>query len=123
MKVLKLHHPKGHPYWAQGEYSIELPNGEFFDIYKNKDKVPKEHYYGMFGQYGNFAHMIVVKNNGIYWQICTSSSGGGKQPVYDPFKIIDSSEYDKIEYVGEKLIMSETLKQDLLDNDIKIYKP
>jgi hypothetical protein len=27
MKILKLHHPTGHPYWQADEYKIEMPDG------------------------------------------------------------------------------------------------
>jgi len=32
MRTIKLHHPTGHPYWNEKQFSIEMPNGEMFDL-------------------------------------------------------------------------------------------
>lgn len=109
MRVLKLHHPTGHPYWNQGEFDVELPNGEMYDLSRHSQ---------------NFGHgyKIDIKEDGIYYVLHFVGSGYGKIPCTDgrfpPIKIVDSSEYDKIEYVGEELVISEELRNDLIENKI-----
>lgn len=108
MKILKLHNPTGHPYWQADEYGIELPDGTFYD--------KSQHHPGFGG-----GHKIKVQPDGIYYQQCYSSSGGGKTEATDRFPavlIVSKNQYDKIEYVGAKLEMSETLKNDLIENNI-----
>lgn len=95
LRVLKLHHPTGHPYWQADEFDIELPDGTF---YNKKYCDP---------------HRIIVEVDGIYYQRCGASSGGGKTNYKEPFKIIDSIEYDVVHYEGTPLIMSETLVNDI----------
>ncbi len=113
MRILILHHPKGHPYWQEGEFKIELPNGGIYDKRQHSAGIPT--YAEKDPEYCS-SHRIVVKEDGIYFQHCGASSGGGKQDYKQPFKIIDKSEYDKIEFAGTPLEMSETLLNDLAEN-------
>lgn len=110
MRVLKLIHPTGHPYWQAGEFQIIMPDGNKYPMHEHQQ---------------NFAHgyKIEVRPDGIYYVLHFCSSGGGKVPCpvdgrYPPLKIIASSEYDKIEYVGEQLKLSDTLKADLAENGL-----
>ena len=70
-------------------------------------------------QLGN-DYMIEVKPDGIYYQQMTSSSGTGRIKVKSRPRdlIIPSSEYDSIEYVGEEMVISEHLRNDLKENGI-----
>lgn len=98
LRVLKLHHPKGHPYWAKNEFKVELPNGRFIDT------TPLFNHNGNYGGYE-----IFEKEGNIYFVQCGSSSGFGKQRHKEIKKIVDKSEYDILEYVGEELTMSKEL--------------
>jgi len=108
-RILKLHNPTGNPYWNAGEYKIEMPNGEMYPIQKHHQD---------FGH----GYKIEIKEDGIYYVLHFCGSGYGKVPCtdgrYPPLKIISSSEYDKIEYVGEELKISDNLKNDLMQNGI-----
>lgn len=108
MRIVKLHEPTGHPFWQEGEYSVELPDGKMYDMSKHSRD---------FGH----GYRIKILPTGIYYQLCYCGSGYGKKDAIDRFPpelIISSKDYDKIEYVGQPLVMSETLKQDLRDNQI-----
>lgn len=108
MRTLKLHHPTGHPYWQRDEYTIELPDGTIYD--KTVD----------YKKYRGDAHRIIVKKDGIYYQHCGASSGGGKTNYKEPWKIVDASQYNNIEYIGEPLVMSQTLLDDLKENEMEL---
>lgn len=106
-RILKLHNPTGHPYWNRDEYKVELPNGEMLQI---------DHLY-----YDGGGYRIYESKEGVYLQPCICGSGYGKvdwegMPVV---LIVLKREYDKIEYVGSPLVMSEELKSDLKDNQIE----
>ena len=105
MRILKLHHPTGHPYWKKDEYKVELPNGEKIN--------PENHIKDNYGGY-----RIYWDEKGIWVQICSKGSGYGKKDRtgMPPILLVSSIEYDKIEFVGKELIMSETLKQELAEN-------
>lgn len=110
MRVLKMVHPDGHPYWDGGEFSIIMPDGEYYPMGNHRQ---------------NFGHgyRLEVRGDGIYYQLQYCGSGYGKTDAVDRFpikKIISSSEYDSIEYVGTSKAMSEELKNDLQENGIKI---
>jgi len=103
-------HPDGHPYWDGGELSIIMPDGEYYPMGNHRQ---------------NFGHgyRLEVRGDGIYYQLQYCGSGYGKTDAVDRFpikKIISSSEYDSIEYVGTSKAMSEELKNDLQENGIKI---
>ena len=106
MRTLKLVHPNGHAYWNEGEFKIILPNGLVYPIEKHKE---------------NFGHgyKIEVRQDGIYYILHFCGSGYGKVPCtdgrYPPLKIIDRSEYDRIEYIGEPMKMPESLLSDLAE--------
>jgi hypothetical protein len=51
--------------------------------------------------------------------LCGASSGTGKNDYKEPFLIIDNSQYDDIEFVGEPLVISENLMNDLSENEIE----
>lgn len=109
MRILRLHHPTGHAYWGACEFKVELPDGTIYDKSKH---YPKD---------WNDGHKIKVENGGIYYQQCYCSSGGGKREAtdrYPPVLMVHASEYDKIEYVGTPLTMSEELKEDLAINQL-----
>jgi len=107
MRILKLHHPTGHPYWQKDEYQIELPNGEKIN--------PSNHIQDNYGGY-----RVYWDEKGIWVQICASGSGYGKvdRKHIQPKLLVSSNDYDKIEFVGNKLEMSETLKADLAENGL-----
>lgn len=109
MRVLKLHHPTGHPYWSQGEYQIEMPSGEM--IYPNK-------HLDMYIT----SYRLHWDDKGVWVIQCNCSSGGGKNdlnPEWYPTKLlVKRSEYDTIEFVGKELVMSDKLRQDLINNKI-----
>ena len=106
MRVLKLHHPTGHPYWNAGEYRIELPNGEFLNA-SGFLKYPTAQGYG-----------LEIKEDGIYLKTYWCSSGRGRKPATDiPSRLIVScSLFDNIEYIGQELNMSPCLIDDLKEN-------
>lgn len=95
MRIIKLHHPTGHPYWQRNKYKIEMPDGSFFDV---------SDYYEDWQEYE-----ISVTKFGITIQPYSCSSGGGKQKIGNEELIIGNMEYDKIEYVGEPLIISDEI--------------
>ncbi len=107
MRILKLHYPTGHPYWQSDEYKIELPNGEFYNTSKHQMD---------FGS----GHRIIVKDDGIHHQLCHCGSGFGKIDAksYPATLIVPKSDYDKIEFVGQKKEMSDDLKDDLKENGL-----
>lgn len=107
MRVVKLHHPTGHPYWQRDEYQIELPNGEKIN--------PGNHIQDNYGGY-----RVFWDEKGIWVQICASGSGYGKVDRKDiaPKLLVSSSDYDKIDFVGQKLEMSDALKADLSENGL-----
>lgn len=107
MRILKLHHPTGHPYWQKNEFKVELPNGSFIKL------LP------LFGRYGNLGgYEIYLQDGNVYFVECGSSSGGGKNRYGQPKKIVDRSEYDKIEYIGKPLEISACLRNDMRANGI-----
>jgi len=93
MRVLKLHHPTGHPYWNQGEFILELPD----DSMLNPVTLLKDNYGGSYDVY--------VKNGDVMLQQCACGSGYGKVRMteIDPIVLIKQDEYDQLEYVGEPL--------------------
>ncbi len=105
MRVLKLHHPTGHPYWNQGEFKVQLPNGKFL--------VPTDFIGEAFGGY-----RIYLDSQGVWIQKCASGSGYGKRDMkhVPPKLMVPVNQYDKIEYVGKELVMSATLQRDITDN-------
>jgi hypothetical protein len=105
MRTLKLHHPTGHPYWQQDEYQIELPNGKRIN--------PAHHIEDTYGGY-----RVYWNNEGVWVQICASGSGYGKKDRtgHPPKLLVERSEYDNIEFVGNAKPISETLSQDLAEN-------
>ncbi len=112
-RVLKLHYPDGHPYWNADEYKIEL-NGNEFDL----DKIPLSELpkYAQFycGRLSNERRRIILKDDGLYYQLCSDSSHG-KNDYEKPFKVLDKSEYDKVEFVGVKKGMPQSIIDDLKD--------
>lgn len=98
LRILKLHHPTGHPYWKKNEFKVELPNGEFINL---------EPLFNHYGNYGGYE--IFEKEGDIYFVQCASSSGMGKQRLNEIQKIVDKNDYDLLEYVGKELIMSTNL--------------
>jgi len=104
-KILKLHHPTGHLYWQKDEYEIELPNGKFIN--------PLEHIKDNCGGY-----RVYWDNTGVWVQICASGSGYGKVDRTDipPKLLVSSSEYDKIEFAGNPIEVSEELRNKFLAN-------
>jgi hypothetical protein len=118
MRVLKLHHPTGHPYWKAGEFKVERPDGTFVDIRSLCRYTPNESF-----------EVFVAHNGDIMLAECNCSSGGGKVRYYNPEKpwakdyewakpivLVARAGYDRLEYVGAPLEMSMELKQDLIDN-------
>lgn len=106
MRILKLHHHTGHPYWDKDEYKIELPSGEIVNI----NNFLREY---------TSSYRIIWNNEGIWVKDCACGSGFGKlDRDFPPSLVVSSSEYDKIEFVGEEKVMSDELKQDLIDNGI-----
>lgn len=107
MKILKLHHPTGHPYWQKDEYKIELPNGEMIN--------PANHIKDNYGGY-----RVYWNEKGVWVQICSCGSGYGKKDRSNslPKLLVAKNEYDKIEFVGKELKMSETLKYDILESQL-----
>lgn len=108
-RVLKLHQPTGHPYWSKGEYQIELPNGEIIN--------PSD-----YNKYAGTSHRVYWNDQGVWMQLCACGSGYGKVDLntkdYPPILLVQSSQYDKIEFVGKELVMSDRLRQDLINNKI-----
>ena len=105
MRILKLHEPQGHPYWQAGEYGVELPDGSFVR--------PMDY---MTDNYGGYR--IYWNEKGVWLQQCSSGSGYGKvdRSNCPPRLVVSSNAYDKIEFVGDKKEMSDTLKQDLRES-------
>ncbi len=106
-RILKLHHPTGHPYWQRNKFKIEMPNGEFFDVSKFHEDYQE--------------YEISVTKFGLTIQRFHCSSGGGKQKVGNAELIVGNLEYDKIEYIGEPLEMSENLKREVGQIDADNY--
>jgi len=116
LRILKLHHPTGHPYWQADEYGIELPCGKMFNLNSVPNYKFPEYAWSYINKLKGQCHRIINKPDGIYYQICGASSGGGKTNYKDPFKIINRDLYDKVEVVGIPLIMSNELKDDISEN-------
>lgn len=111
IRILKLHHPTGHPYWDKDEYEIELPDGTFY----NK----KQH--AADWEVGTGCHFVVVKPDGIYYQQCFCSTGGGKKSnELPPVLMVPKSQYDAIVYIGEENRMGEDLISDLKENNLPL---
>ena len=91
-----------------------MPNGEMFDL------KPYHSYIGNRFPILDDDYMIEVDSNGIYYQKMTSSSGTGrvKSKSKPRVLIIKSKEYDSIKYVGNPLVISNTLRTDLIENGI-----
>lgn len=104
--LLKLFHPKGHAYWNRNEFKVLKDTGEFVYPWKFSK------YHGQNGE----AFEIKVKAEGIFVQYYLCSSGLGKHPYGEEHLLVDSSEYDEIEYIGQPLEMCDTLKKDIEDN-------
>ena len=86
---------------------MQKPNGEFISLK------------GLFDANGNHGgYEIYIENNNVYFVQCASGSGYGKVRLKEPIKIVDSSDYDKIEIIGEELTISECLQNDLILNGI-----
>jgi hypothetical protein len=102
MRTLKLHHPTGHPYWKKDEYQIELPNGQRIN--------PERHIEDNYGGY-----RVYWNDEGVWVQICASGSGYGKKDRtgHPPKLLVERLEYDNIEFVGEELVMSKNLIDDI----------
>lgn len=100
MRIVTLHHPTGHPFWQQGQYRVQLPNGEFF----NFQQPHLSKYFKCAGFYNN-DYKVYVGDEGIYYQEYSSSSGCGRNPWGDPILIVPKSDYDKIEYAGKPLVI------------------
>ena len=107
-RTLTLHHPKGHPYWQRNKFNVQMPHGEFIDLFRDSE-------YN--GEYGEEVE-INVKDDGIYAQYFMCSSGGGKRPYGDLKKLVCSSQYDKIVYKGKPLIMPKALINELKENQL-----
>lgn len=107
MRILKLHHPQGHPYWQKDEYQIELPSGERIN--------PVDYIADNYGGY-----RVYWNDSGVWVQICASGSGYGKvdRSNCPPKLLVSRSQYDCIEFVGVKKEMSQTLLSDLAENGI-----
>ena len=118
MRVLKLHHPSPlySVYWQKGEFNIELPDGTFYNKKKHASNIPT---YAENDPNYTSSHTIIEKKDGIYYQPCSASSGGGKRPYGEPFLIVPKSQYDKVEYVGEPLVFTKELIADLKEMGIR----
>ena len=117
MKTLKLHHPKtGHPFWDKDEYRIEMPDGTFFHLEDLPRHVLPQYAKTVLGWLKRYR--LIIKPDGIYYQICNCSSGFGKTDYKEPFKIIDKAWYDRVVYVGQPLRMSQSLINDLKENGL-----
>lgn len=108
MRVLKLHHPTGHPYWQADEYTIELPNGQM--IY------PEQHLSDNLGGY-----RVFWNSKGVFVQQCSIGSGYGKvnRTGVPPKLLVSGDQYDAINFVGTPLEMSRNLRNDLAENRIQ----
>lgn len=109
MRILKLHHPTGHPYWQKNEFKVELPDGKFVDLFLLHDSP------------GATGYEIYVEAGDVYFHECHCSSGGGKQRIktLEPILVVSKNDYDILEYVGEELVMSAELLSDLKENQLK----
>jgi hypothetical protein len=110
MRTLKLHHPTGHPYWAKNEYSVQMPNGNFLDLTPFFDRN---------GNYGGYE--IFIKNGNVFFVQCDCGSGKGKVRLREVKKIVDKTEYDKIEFAGSELTIPESLKVELAEIGLPDY--
>lgn len=106
IRILKLHHPKGHPYWQQGEYKIQLPDGTLIN--------PANHITDTHGGY-----RVYWDESGVWVQICAAGSGFGKvdRPHIPPILLVNKSEYDQIELVGKPLKMAESLLNEINESE------
>lgn len=86
-RTIKLHHPTGNPFWKEGEFTIEMPEGNMLDF--------KE---------ANWAYKIHVDKQGIWYNRYVCGSGFGKILCTGmnglEKLLVSKSEYDEIEYVG-----------------------
>lgn len=95
-RIIKLHHPNGHPYWQRNKFKIELESGAFINCNEHSK------YQGDYGE----EYEISVESDGIYVQYFTCSSGLGKSACGEKHKLLGTTDYEKIEYVGVPLVMS-----------------
>ncbi len=115
-RVLKLHHPTGHAYWSAGEYGVQMPNGSFYNKRQHATDIPA---YAKDDEKYTSPHKIEERPDGIYYIPCACGSGFGKvESKVAAIKIVDASEYDKVEYVGAPLVISPELQNDLTENAI-----
>lgn len=103
-RKIKLHHPTGHPYWNKEEYKIELPNGNLVNPLENSP-------------YNSYR--IFFNDSGIWAQMCACGSGYGKVDIKNlpPKLLVSKEKYDTILFVGKPLDMSESLKQELIEQN------
>ena len=109
-RILKLHHPTGHPYWQRNHYKIEMPDGSFFS--------PKDFFFRH--NLDHYAIEYFVKPDGIYIQLFHCSSGMGKCGIDKPVLCIASDRYDEIIYAGKPLMSSRELAADLAENGLPL---
>lgn len=107
MRVLKLHHPTGHPYWQKNEFKVELPNETFVDL------SPLYHH-------KSTGYEIFVEDGNVYFHECACGSGFGKVKIdrFKPILIVSKKDYDVLEYVGGKLVIGRELLADLKENEL-----
>lgn len=101
-RVLKLHEPTGHPYWNEGMHKVQMPEGDFVPVhlYKADD-------------FSSSNYRIFHDEIGVWAQFYNCGSGYGRSAAGCPVLIVPRSSYDRIEYVGVKKEMSQTLKDNL----------
>ena len=104
MRTLKLHHPTSHPYWGKNEYGVQMPNGSFLDL------TP---FFDHNGNYGGYE--IFVKKGDVFFVQCECGSGYGKIRLKEVKKIVDKTEYDKIDFAGIELTIPDSLKAELAE--------
>ena len=99
--MVRLHHPKGHPYWQKNKYLVEVDNN-FINPYKFWSKFGKPSEYEIF-----------VENEGIFVQYFACGSGFGKEAISDKYLLVKCN-LNNIEYIGDKLEMSNELQNELI---------
>ncbi len=107
MKILKLHHPTGHPYWQKNKFKVELPDRTFSDIFK---------FSKYNGENGEEVEVYSLEA-GIFVKYFMCSSGSGKCAYGIYHLLVDRNEYDKVEYAGEPLTISQNLINEIAEND------